>query len=266
MSDRYHLYLDESETHTNGKNKIFCIAGIIVKEDVHNNVLAKEINSMKEQIWGSVAINNNKYILHEKDIRFAQNRNNKFKLNEIDPIYHIFKHNRTSNVLYNGLENIVGKHEVTVIGGCIVEKEIYKHYDDYILPDKQLIIMQVILENFCHFLRSRKAEGVIFYEAVEEKANNIMRRRFNHIELMGTMYISPEAIQKHIIDLRFPNKSENVAGLQIADFIPNNIVRKVGNKKKHRFNLYEPIRVSRYDGSIMKREKFGVKVIPKLEK
>lgn len=263
MPDKYHLYLDESETHTNGKKRIFCIAGIIVKKEVHDNFLVSEVNDIKKKLWGNISINNNQYILHEKDIRFAQNQNNKFKLHEIDPIYRIFKDNRPSSLLYNGLEKIINNPEITVIGGCIVSNEIYKHYDNHILPEKQLIIMQVLLENFCHFLRSKKAEGHIFYEAVEEKANNLMRRRFNHIELMGTMYVSPKAIQDHIVDMQFPNKTENVVGLQIADFIPNNIVRKVGGKPKHRFNLNEAIRLSRYDGGIMKHDKFGVKIIPR---
>ncbi len=164
MADIYHLYLDESETHdtdARGKwlNKAFCIAGVIAKSEFHGNILTAELNTIKRNIWGSIAIEDN-YILHEKDIRFVQNKHNKYKLNQVDSKYHIFKHNRCSSLLYKGLENMLNHAEVTVIGGCIVEDEIHRHFDKAIFTEKSLIIMQVVLENFCHFLQANNGMGL----------------------------------------------------------------------------------------------------------
>jgi Protein of unknown function (DUF3800) len=262
MPKEYLLFLDESETHTHFKNKVFCIAGIIVEKNFHDNVLKNEINDIKELIWGLNAVDNNKYILHEKDIKEVQNKNN-YKP-KVDPIYHAFKYPRNTNVLNKGLKKILGFEEVTVIGACVVNDEISKHYHDDIITKRELIAMQVILENFCHFLQRNNGYGNVYYESIGIVENNRMRRRFNLIEVMGTMYVSSEAIQQRIINIHFPLKQDNVPGLQVADFIPNSIARKVAKKKKRKPNIDNDIRLARYDGGIMKHDKFGVKVIPKI--
>ena len=49
MSDMYHLYLDESETHNFGKNRVFTIAGVIVEENYHNTTLTNELIKLKKR-------------------------------------------------------------------------------------------------------------------------------------------------------------------------------------------------------------------------
>lgn len=258
MTVEYHLYLDESETHFNSLRKHFCIAGIIVEKNYHDTTLTADLNAIKNSIWG-----NTSYILHEKDIRFAQNRMNRYLLSNVDPHYRIFQHNRPNNLLYNGLKNIVQKPDVTVIGGCIVEDDLYNHYDRRSLPDRTLIIMQVIIENFCNFLKRNNAKGRIFYEWVDEPFNNTLRRRFNQVELTGTMYVNSKTIQDLIYNIQFPKKNENIPGLQVADFVPGNLARHIAGKPRSQFNLSDAVRIARYDGGIMKHDRFGVKIIPR---
>ncbi|MCD2347409.1 DUF3800 domain-containing protein [Clostridium guangxiense] len=270
MQNIYHLYLDESETHDLDSNKswinrIFCIAGIIVKKEDNEDILSKKLNQIKVDIWGDLP-NPTGLILHEKDIRFAQNGFNKYKLNEISSEYHRFRARRYSKILYKGLGDLISSDKITVIGGCIVLDELIKYYSEEILTDQYLVATQIILENFCHFLQKNNGIGYVFYESREEHQNKDIRMRFNQIKTMGTMYISPYAMQRNLIHIDFPSKSENVAGLQVADFLPNNIVRKVSgglyNKKMHEFNLYQPIRKSRYDGGFKLFNRFGIKIMP----
>ena len=77
------------------------------------------------------------------------------------------------------------------------------------------------------------------------------------------MFVEPLAIQKHIRNIDFPNKLDNVIGLQVADFVPNNFARRhCSTLRKAKFNIFEPLYSSLYDGGIAKAHRFGMKVMP----
>lgn len=261
----YNLYLDESETHDAGKNRCFSIAGIIVEDTYDKKTLEKDLNNLKKNIWPNEP-NFNNFILHEKDIRNVMNNFNKpSKLNSIKKEYHIFKATSKAKILYTGLEKIIRQPEIKVIGGCILFDELHKNFPKNVLPDKSSIALQIILENFCHFLTKNNGVGRVFYESIGEAPDNAMRMRFYNIKAIGTMYIHPSTIQKLILDISFPEKKDNVSGLQIADFIPNHIVRNAINKPKHRFNLNKPIKKALYCGGLNRPDKFGVKILPRIQ-
>ena len=58
---------------------------------------------------------------------------------------------------------------------------------------------------------------------------------FNHVKAMGSMFISPFAMQNYLREIDFPPKSSNNPGLQIADFIPNPFARNA--LKRNRINI-----------------------------
>lgn len=268
MSNFYNLYLDESETHntdSSGKwiNQVFCISGIIVKEDFHNSFVIPEINKIKKEIWSDLPDYLDK-ILHEKEIRYVQNPNNKYKLNKVKSEYIRFGNPNNSMKLFTGLEKIIRQKEITIIGSCIVIDELNRNFHPEILSNKSLIAMQIIMENFCHFLKLNNGVGRIFYESIEDEPDKQMCLRFHHIKATGTMYVNPHAIQKMIISIDFPKKGDNIAGLQVADFIPNDIAREIAKKKKHQFNLCNVIRRREYDGNMVRKDKYGVKIIPRI--
>lgn len=269
MSDIYHLYLDESETHdtdSSGKwiNQVFCIAGIIVKEDFHNSFIMPEVTNIKRKIW-SENPNYSDIILHEKEIRFALNPHNKYKLKEVASEYRRFGRNHKNGIeLFNGLEKIIRQKDIHIIGGCVVVDELHKNFHPDILSNKSLITLQIIMENFCHYLKVNNGLGKIFYESIGDEPDKEMCLRLHQIKAIGTMYVNPYAMQKLIVSIDFPKKKDNIAGLQIADFIPNSIARDISGKPKHSLNLGRVIRRSEYDGGIGRKDKFGIKVIPRI--
>jgi hypothetical protein len=120
------------------------------------------------------------------------------------------------------------------------------------------------MENFSHFY---KATMVLEGSSMSQSETNRINRlslRFHQIKAMGTMYVSPYAMQSLILDIQFPKKSDNIAGLQVADFIPNDIARDIAGKKSHRFNLNKVVKRSQYDGGLTRSDKFGVKIIPRI--
>lgn len=257
----YQLYLDESETHVAGSNRVFCIAGIIVDEDDHTSILQPALDDLKKKVWSDLP-SPTSIVLHQKDVSFAQNNNNRYKLNQIPVAFHRFRSNIYSRTLYQELEKIFDLKATTVIGSCIIVDELQAHFNNNILSDKYLIGMQILFENFCHFLSCNNARGSVFLESREEAMDKEIRMRFNHIKAMGTMYINPYAIQRHLQEIHFPAKQENLAGLQMADFIPNTFARKACGKDHKKFNIYDALRKNQYDGNLMKQARFGVKVMP----
>lgn len=254
----YNLYLDESETHTDGKDRFFSISGIIVEEKNHENILTPELNALKKDVWESLGANYEEFILHEKDIKAALLAT-PTEINNFRPQYQVFNKRGITKNFYIGLDKIINKNELWIIGACISKDQLFKNYSKDILNDQPLILLQIILENFCHFLEKKNGKGRIFYESVGAVADRQMSLRFHHIKAIGTMFVSPHAFQSLIKDLNFPNKKDNITGLQIADFIPNNVVRKAANKEKSEYNLYKCIEKKAYDGGIKRNKKYGIK-------
>ncbi len=261
MSEIYHLYLDESETKDySGNNRVFCIAGFAIKENDYST-LTYELNKLKQDTWSDIP-NPENIILHELNVRYANNRSNRRRLNKIPSEFHRFKTNSVTKELYERLKLIFENTPLTIIGSCVVLDRLSSYFTSDILSDKYLIAMQILLENFCHFLKKNDGVGYIFYESREEPNDKEIRMRFNHIKAMGSMFISPYAMQKSLIEINFPSKTDNIEGLQVADFIPNNFAREIGINERYRYNIFDSVRKKRYDGGLLKHERFGVKELP----
>ncbi len=92
-----------------------------------------------------------------------------------------------------------------------------------------------------------------------------MSQHFHQIKAIGTMYVNSRSIQKYIRNIDFPSKQDNIVGLQLADFIPNQIAKKSINKKIYantkdfNTNIYRKT----YDGQCGNKNRFGIRTIPK---
>lgn len=264
MDKVYNLYLDESETHDTQNNvwinKTFAIAGIIVQDTYSSNQLNNELNNLKNLIWGSSFPNYKDLVLHEKEVKEANNGYRRYQQNS-KPHNRIFKTNANMRLLYSELEKIIRNGNIITLATCIKHDELNNLYNESIQNDRALIALQIIVENFVHFLCKENARGRIIYEHNGENQIKELRMKFNTIKTFGTLFMSPQIIQEKLIDIEFPYKTENVAGLQIADFIPNVIVRKHAGKRLESHNIYTTIKRVSYKGN-SNLKKFGIKVLP----
>lgn len=252
--NKYTLYLDESVSHNNYKNQVFCMAGVIISENNYSKIV-DEVNQLKEKIWHDKT-NPSTVVIHQKDVNEGQHSKTK------NPDFIRFRENRYSKMLYNGLRDIYKNNDLVVVGTCIIDDDLNTYFSNGIKTDKYLIALQLLLENYCHFLCANNGVGNIMYESRNETDNEKMRNRFYSIKLMGSMYINPKTMQNRILSIDFPEKKNNNIGLQIADFAPNYFARKQLNKKSKRFNIDKELRSLRYDGYLNLRDRFGVKVMP----
>lgn len=269
--DEYTLYLDESYTGNFNQatkkkdNPLFIIAGIIVKNDYHDTTLTNRINTLKCNIWNKCNTDPDykNHILHELEMSYAITRKTKKLKCEYNKV---FKNKHIYNYTYDIMGDIIENADVTIIGACIFEDDLNKLHLKQELNDRLSICMNIIIENFYHFLCSINGIGTICYESMPENQNAKIRKRYEIIRNTGTMFYPAKSINKRIKGICFKNKTDNIIGLQVADFIPNAIGRHVLNKSygnnKQR-NVYYPILENKlYDGHVKNIHRFGIKKIP----
>lgn len=269
--DEYTLYLDESETANFNKilqkreNIVFVIAGIICKNNYHEQNLKPEINRLKSLIWnrcGNDPLFEDK-IFHELEMSRAIKKQYKQLRCEYNKI---FKNKHIYNFAYDILTEIFRSSDITILAVCIDEDVLSRQFDVSKLNDRFQIAMNMIIENYYHFLNSVNGKGAICYESLPENQNERIKKRYMGIKYNGTMFYPAKVINSRIKSLEFRNKTENIVGLQLADFVPNAIGRNILNKhytnSKERNISFDALYSKLYDGGISKKEKFGLKIIP----
>lgn len=261
---KYTLYLDESETKTLNRtthryqDPHFCMAGIIVADDDILQ-LTNSLNQFKRIIWGDVP-NPESVIMHQMRILDAE----KGRLDSTRyPEYVRFSCNRSRRDFYVRLRRVFAQNNITIVGCCISEDNMRDFYQEgNNKPDQYLIAMQFILENYCHFLCKQNGRGNIIYESRELIGNERLRDRYYHIKLMGSMYMTKTTTEKRLLGIDFIEKNQNVAGLQIADFVPHSFARHFAGMGQIRYNIFSTLQFHRYDGGIGAPDRYGVKYMP----
>ena len=74
--------------------------------------------------------------------------------------------------------------------------------------------------------------------------------------------MTKEAAEKRLLGINFIDKSNNEAGLQIADFIPNSFARDHAGINQSKPNIFGTLRYNLYDGNMGNRDCFGIKYMP----
>lgn len=153
------------------------------------------------------------------------------------------------------------RHVVTTIGVCLDAAQLIKLYGGDTNPNLA-IALQLLLENYCHFLMHHNSTGNICYESLQEPGNQGLRQRFYALEALGTMYYTSRFFQAHIGDISFSSKTENLSGLQLADFIPNTLARSASGLAPKHQPFKRTVLKHLYDGGLGMKFKYGFKCIP----
>lgn len=262
----YTLYLDESEIPITDNSedldsKLFVIGGVIIEDVYHNNELTNKLNVIKDKIWDKDKYKDERhgYVLHEMEVTYAKYG----RVGRMKHKYHkIFMKPSKYKLLYEQLTNLINTGNFSIIASSINEQELFKIYNQNVINNRMSILMQVIIENYYHFLVENEATGSICYESMPTNQNEIIEKRYAYIRNTGTMYYPAKSINRRIHGLYFKDKDKNIAGLQIADFIPNTLGRVECDKDSNSKLYYESISKKLYDGNRNLSGKFGYKIIP----
>lgn len=265
--DTYTLYLDESEipiknSKQEDENIYFAIGGVILPDDYHDNHFSQALSEIKRKIWCEDKYQSvyDTFVLHEMDITAAHHKHFSALKNKYNRVFAKYS---KYNLLYEELSNLVNNSDITVLCAFVNQNELNRIYPMNSINDRLSILMQIIIENYYHFLVTHNAKGKICYEYIDSGQNKIVQKRYDNIRQTGTMFYSAKSINKSVIGFCFKKKSENIAGLQLADFVPNTLTRFKCNKTNNSDVTFKSIYAKLYDGNGLNMcHKFGLKEIP----
>lgn len=268
---QYTLYIDESQTSNNGGCPHFCMAGVIIN-DRDYSLVENQVNDLKRKIWSDNA-NPESIILHQKNI-FDASRG-RLDIQKY-PEYGRFRSKTFRKSFYVDFSKVFDCQKISIVGGSMNVNYMERHYNikkptPHGTPDefrnetnKYLITLQLMLENYCHFLAFNNAKGRIVYEYISEIDNERITSKFYQIKLMGSMYITKQAMEEHLLGINFVKKEKNNAGLQVADFVPNAFAREYAGfgQLDADTTLINKMKYFRYRGVDGNQDRYGVKYMP----
>lgn len=216
----YHLYIDECGDQ-NLENfsptfPIFTLCGIIVRDD-KISVLEKEVETLKKAFWGD-----RKIILHSRDIRKCQNG------------FEVLFDLNAKQKFYEAINALLGKQDVYVIVSCSILKEPYIRQFGK-LNDVYGQSLSFVLERAIFHVDNQCPDGNGKINAIVEKRgkreDKNLLNYYGQLLEKGTYWVTPERMKERMSRLDFRWKSEDVAGLQVADLIAYPITRHILDPK-----------------------------------
>lgn len=245
----YYLFLDELKA--NDVYNHFCLGGCIVEDAYYRNTIIPYVNSIKQSVFGNTTV-----ILHESQIR--QKRAD--SVSQFD--YSSLKNSTKEAEFWSKMKTLFSNHNIRTM--CVGID--YNKYKSVYTKSQQknseyFIALQIILENFVHFLQENNGKGAVYIESRGIDDDQTLEDQYNTIKNNGTLFIEHHNFNQLLKTISFPMKADNNIGVQIADFIPNPIARHFDNKGQRPHNLYAEIKSKSYDGNKSLIDRFGLKKV-----
>ena len=243
MRDEYVLFLDESEIV---RSNTFAIAGIALKKK-EVCILEEKVEEIKKLIWDDEYIEKEQPVLHCAEFQNVFNHrkydNNPWVSNE----YSEFSKKTAEEIekiyyqVYGKMSQLLKIAGATVFSCIVKEKQLRdlyyideNHDGIHLIDDKYNIALQRIIENYTHYLSVNDGYGDVIYESRNSEGENSSKSPdiklvnvYHKIQAnnRGIVYTNGNEVQNRNRTIMTQSKKENLAGLQIADFVAYNIIR-----------------------------------------
>ena len=213
------LFLDESGDHSldviDPQYPVFVLGGCIVDLKYYEEWMAPALAEYKRVLFGK-----EDFILHTADI--VRRRGPFQKLTNVE-----FR-----SRFYVETNRLMENLEYTIVA-CAIRKDAHLERYGIAAIDPYMLALRIIAERFVFEIKSEKSEksGFIVAESRDETLDNQLRLAWMEVRTSGTEYVSASELRKHITDLKIRKKSDNIAGLQIADLVVSPIGRHIIGKR-----------------------------------
>lgn len=179
---------------------MFVLAGCIFDFDYYSNEVEPKINKLKIEYLGKTDI-----ILRSYDIR-KQKRD-----------FSCLVDKEKREAFYNDLDLLVGSLNFKIIAAAIHK---FKLKNQYCEPDNPYhLCFRFILERATMFLGRSKEKMIFRIESRETHNDKKLAEVYEKFRLNNQQLFTREEIQSKFTDLSFNQKSQNIAGMQIADLV-----------------------------------------------
>jgi len=241
------LFLDESGDHNlsviDPQYPLFALGGIVVDKEYAEGEMERELRAFKRELFGREDI-----ILHTADI--TRNRLGFERM--IEPEFR--------ETFYQKLNAVMRRLQYEVVA-CVIRKDEHLRAYGVAALDPYLLSLDVLVERFCLEIGDVPGGGSIIAERRGPTLDHQLELAWLNLKVQGTRFLQAKAIERRILGLNLRDKTDNVAGLQLADLVVTPVGRYVlGKAIKEDFEIVKSkFRRSR-DG---KMEGYGLVVLPR---
>ena len=222
---------------------MFVLGGVIMEQAYAEGALKHAFADFKRRLFGRDDL-----ILHTADI--TRNRNGFERLKERDFRERFY---RELNALLRGLD--------FQVVACVVRKDVHLVRYGVAALDPYMLSLDVLVERFCMDVGNVAGGGVIVAERRGDTLDRQLDIAWLNLKVQGTRYMQARDIAHRVMALNLRGKSENLAGLQLADLVVTPIGRKVmGKPIKEDYRVVEQKFRRSPSGRV---EGYGLIVLPK---
>lgn len=239
----YYLFLDESKNTPPSIH--FALGGCAIEKSVYEEKICPFIRELKKDIFADENI-----VLHESELRMATK-----------DIYKVMRQKEKRELFWSNMGDLFNEKDITVFAAVINPSDYKTKYNSRFLNDEYFVCLEVIVENFVHFLEKHNAIGTIYLESQNPKADNRLTNYFQQLVKRGTRCMNNHAVRTQIATFNFYQKSDLNIGLQIADFVPNTMKKYAYGIKNKKPSIESEIAKCLYDGQVGDVNVFGLKKI-----
>jgi len=211
QSLKYRLYIDEVgnsdlAASTNPNHRYLSLTGVVLELGYVQQVVYPELETLKAHFFDSHP--DDPVILHRKEI-----------LNKRAP-FESLRDPTTEQLFNNELIRLIGNLEYTVFTAVIDKLEHQRHYQIWRF-DPYHYCLTVLVERYVLWLRTKSAFGDVMAESRGGKPDLRLKDSFLRVYEKGSDYIDAEEFSKYLTSrqLKVKPKSNNIAGLQLADIL-----------------------------------------------
>lgn len=178
-------------------------------------MLEKQIKELKQKFWGD-----RKIILHSRDIRKCQNG------------FEILFDLDIKQKFYKAINTLLSQNDVYVIVSCSILKEPYIRQfgklNDVYGQSLSFVLERAIfcIDNQCP---DKNGQITAIVERRGKREDKNLHMYYRQLLEAGTYWVTPERMKSRMADIEFKWKSEDIAGLQLADLIAYPLTRHVLN-------------------------------------
>lgn len=209
------LFIDETGDHSLSKidssYPIFVLSGVIIDDDYHSDELTAQLDAFKMKHFATTDI-----VLHSKEMTHPQSARSSRYMKFMDAGFR--------RKFYKDFERLLEKLDISLVA-CVIMKS--KHFAKYGLEAKDPYLLSFDnLINRLVFDLDDSAKGNIVAESRNSVLDNQLEIAYLTTRVEGTNKVQAAEIKLKLESaITFKQKSDNIAGLQIADMVASPLAR-----------------------------------------
>jgi hypothetical protein len=261
----YRIYIDEVGNHdmrvrtvTDPNQQFLTLFGVIVEREQMLHVIQPEMDEIKRRYFQHDP--DEPTIFHRKDIVRMRK--------QFRSLWDEGKRRQFGNTMLDAYK----RWQFVAIVVTIDKKAHLAQYGEWHRPPYDYCL-QVLMERYVLFLKSKRAAGDVMIEARGKKEDNDLAQAYNTFFMAGSGYVSPDTWQAHLTTrrLKINSKRDNITGLQLADLLAHaahyDLLHEYGHVRSQTAEYGQEIakilRQDKYHRSYQgKIAGFGMKMLP----